>query len=982
MVTTKNGTGIARIATISLAVLLLTGVIGSLVMGFRARGAALDDIREQATAITDASLGLVLKPDDLGSVASGSRISALSDQISRVVIDPSDFDTVTLWSPTADILYSTEEGRIGNRLAGEGERIRSALREDPQISTNDGTVSVMVPMRFESGVGEPAVVELTTSAGPVEAAGSPWRTMAWFSGIALLFVGALLVWDRRHPLDMRSEQGSRKGVAGSVVAAAMRPIAVPSPGVKEEGDARRKAEDRAHAAEERLSLLQDQYRKTLDELQEAQNNLREATSTTPDPASEGRAMQAEQRASMLEEHARSADERARALEERSRELEDRARLFERQANSSRAELEEMTRLLAERPTAGDGAEGSLDAAGQETIGLRAELEGAQTQLSLVRRELETVRAQADRVGDLEGELESLKVDLRKAREASTNPPAGPSISPRELEDLRAEVRALRAEEQRAAMLQDELRSVKAELESVAASHRAELIEREVELEEKVRAAREEFQGELARAEARHAEELAARDEHANARLASVEDSAQQQVDAVQRELGERTKRFANAEDEIAMAQAEAARLNGELTVARAELETTVAQLSTESDALGRTNEHLQELERTSSEAIARSERLAAELEAAAKDNIDVNRRLQELESRRQLELADAEGRADLDEILRVTQERLAGQTEKLIAAEERVHALEREAQLASTRLEETESELRQQQMAAAMRHIRGEDGDAADEASPGVPTPDVAPLEDRRATSPFMQELSTDARKSLTRIMGITQVLKHKPDGKDQAQLVRQLTTHTRRLEHIVADLADADRLVRGDVQLTVRRTDLEPLVRRVVEESGIDADHEVRIETERVVVAIDQLRTEQILSGLLRAAGDRTPAKKAIAVRLTATDGGALIAVEDPEPSSDASLGPMVKRFAEVQGGWSKVESRENGGSSFKVFLPDGARTERPDDPTAPDEGTVGDALHIVVEGAESSASPESSASADGNALVQELHRLSTAED
>ena len=147
MVTTKNGTGIARIATISLAVLLLTGVIGSLVMGFRARGAALDDIREQATAITDASLGLVLKPDDLGSVASGSRISTLSDQIGRVVIDPSDFDSVTLWSPTADILYSTEEGRIGNRLAGESERIRSALREEPQIRTNDGTVSVMVPMR-------------------------------------------------------------------------------------------------------------------------------------------------------------------------------------------------------------------------------------------------------------------------------------------------------------------------------------------------------------------------------------------------------------------------------------------------------------------------------------------------------------------------------------------------------------------------------------------------------------------------------------------------------------------------------------------------------------------------------------------------------------------------------------------------------------------------------------------------------------------
>jgi DNA repair exonuclease SbcCD ATPase subunit len=842
----------------------------------------------------------------------------------------------------------------------------------------------MVPMRFESGVGDPAVVELTTSSGSVDSAGAPWRMMAWFSGIALLFVAGLLLWDRRHPLDAPSEPSTGGGVAGSVVAAAMRPVTVPSPGVKEEGDARRKAEHRARAAEERLAVLQDQYRKTLDELQEAQNKLREATTAAADPSAEERAMQAEQRAGMLEEHARSADERARAPQERSRELEDRARIFEREANSSRAELEEMTRLLSEaRASADDASDLNLDAAGQEIIGLRAELEGAQTQLSSVRRELEMVRARADRATQLEAELETLRAEVRKAREASTSAAPGSSISPRELEDLRSEVRALRAEEQRAAMLQDELRSVKAELESVAASHRAELIESEVELEEKVRAAREEFQGELARAQARHAEDLAAREEQANARLASVEDGAQKQVDAVQRELGERTKRFANAEDEIAKAQAEAARLGGELTVARAELETTVAQLASRTDELAGMKERLQELERTSSEAVARSERQAAELEEAAKDNIDVNRRLQELESRRQLELADAEGRADLDEILRVTQERLAGQTEKLIAAEERVHTLEREGQIAAAKLEETESELRQQQMAAAMRHIRGDDGAEADQQPAAVPLPDGAPLEDRRATSPFMQELSTDARKSLTRIMGITQILKHKPDAKDQTQLVRQLTTHTRRLEHIVADLADADRLVRGEVELNVRRTDLEPLVRRVVEESGIDADHEVRIETERVVVAVDQVRTEQILSGLLRASGDRTPAKKTIAVRLTTADGGALIAVEDPEPSSDASLGPMVTRFAELQGGWAKVESRENGGSSFKVFLPDGAKPQPPADTSSPsEEAATDDALHIVVDGTASSPVPESSASIDGNALVQELHRLSTAED
>ena len=124
------------------------------------------------------------------------------------------------------------------------------------------------------------------------------------------------------------------------------------------------------------------------------------------------------------------------------------------------------------------------------------------------------------------------------------------------------------------------------------------------------------------------------------------------------------------------------------------------------------------------------------------------------------------------------------------------------------------------------------------------------------------------------------------------------------------------------------------------------------------------------------RATGPRR--RRPITVRLSAADGGALISVEDPEPSSDASLSPVVQRFAEMQGGWATVESREGGGSSFSVFLPDGAGVEGPgargaaSDQAGPDEG----ALHIVVEGV------QESASASGSVLVDELHRLSTAED
>jgi hypothetical protein len=83
------------------------------------------------------------------------------------------------------------------------------------------------------------------------------------------------------------------------------------------------------------------------------------------------------------------------------------------------------------------------------------------------------------------------------------------------------------------------------------------------------------------------------------------------------------------------------------------------------------------------------------------------------------------------------------------------------------------------------------------------------------------------------------------------------------------------------------------------------------------------------------------------------------------------------VTRFAEAQGGWARVESRDNGGSSFKVFLPDGAGTERPDRASGDRASdTTADELHIVVAGVGTSSSD------DGSALVEELHRLSAAED
>ncbi len=1130
MAGTRHGYGVARSLLIALAVLLVAGAAGSLFMGSRERNDARSAIAEQAATITDSSLTLVFRPEDTMAQASEIRASDLTDRIGPVVLEPSDFDMVTLFDPNGTVLYSVDESRIGNELAGESERIRTALKDGPQVRTSDGTVSVMVPLEFRSGVGRDAAVELTRSDDPTSSAGSAWRVMALILAIGAVIVGFVL-WRTARLANSVGAQASfaQRSLQAAALASgsqprpevqAPRPITVPTPGLREEGDARRKAEERAFAAEERLSVLQEQYRKTLEDLQVAQ---RRATETRPDPETQDRLLRAEDRARLLEEEARKAGERLAAvaaerdqlskvaaeLRETSTERDALARERDAAAAERDGLREELDALAADRAQlAAEHAKTAAALAAKpdapqvdaklidrlartetEAIGLRAELEGAQTQLDVLRKDLETARAdlsgtttqadraealqrdldgahaemlrsreaseavkteleearaellalrteeqraamledelraaraelvsanashqaellereanlesaqtqledlrrdletaradlsgtatQAERAEGLQRDLDGAHVEVLRAREASESVKTELAGARTELEDARAELRALRTEEQRAAMLEDELRAARAELASANASHRAELIEREADLEEKVRTIREEFQDQLEASEARHRDELSAQAHETDQRVASVESSAAAELEALRRDLADRTDRFAGAEQEIATASAAAQQLGDELTEARRALDEARTAVEGHESEIARLAEASTTAERQAAEAAARATKLAADLEDATQGNADLNRRLQELEARRALETAAAEGRADLDDLLRITQERLAGQTEKLITAEERVHELERDLSAKLERIDEVEGELRQQQMAEAMRQIRGEHETSAP-ADDAIAVGETVPFDDRRATSPFVKELSLDAKKSLSRILGLTQILKHKKDAKDQAQLIRQLTTYARRLDHVVSDMTDAEELVRGTVHLSPKRTDLEALVQRVVEESGLEETHEVRVDTERIVVAVDQLRTEQILAGLLRGAGDRTPGKKVVRVRLRSMDGGALLSVEDPETSSDASLSPVVRRFAEVQGGWAKVESVEEGGSAFRVFLPDGSgdgRTTDEDGTTTGDAATNPD-LHIVVEG-----EPDTWDKTAEQIMVQELHRLS----
>jgi hypothetical protein len=964
-VRTQIWNGLARRVHLALIVLLAMGLVGSYWMSLRARSNAEARAVRQAREITDNSLTLVFRPEDLGQPASGDRARELTRSIDDVVLDPTDFETVTLFSASGQILFSTSDGEIGHRLAGERTRIRDAFRGQAQLRFSGDDLTVMIGLRFPSGVGDTAAVELTRPADDITGAAGPWRTNMLFLGGALALVVLAVVGGGRRGADVEMPRELRVRVpvipGRQPAGPAKKTIEAPRPGLKEEAEARRRAEGRAQAAEQRLNLLQDQYRATLEELQATQRTLNERPSGTD-----------------------------RTLEERAVKAEAAARTLEQRLHTVTTERDRIASELLSSRDHGAGTDvEQLQQVEAEAIGLRAELEGTQTQLSLTLQELTSLQRQAERARELQEELDAVQLETLHARDAMDAMQNELRSARTELEDARGELRALRSEEQRAAELTDELRTAKAELESMRASHRAELVEREADLEAKVRSVREEFQTQLAETEARHLAQLTEAEEGFEARLASVTEGAKEasaKIAATGADLeAARTESEARAVDlESARAELEAAhdriellqrasaerdaelrtgldeaqRARGEQEATSRELEELRAALPLAEAALAEERSRREELESSGSRVEAearsseeRSEHLAAELESATAENADLNRRLQEIEARRALEMAEDEGRAHIDQLLTATQERLAGQSEKLIAAEERARELERQAAIDLDRLEELEAKLRQHQMSDQIREIQGPKHEHR-EPDHREPEPEAM---DRTGATAFVKEMSMDAQKTISRMMGVVQLLKHKREAKDHAQLVQQLSAHTRRLDNTIRDLSDVDSLVTGTIDLELRRTDLEPLIRRVVEESGIGDEHDVRVEAESLRIPLDRVRTEQILGGLLRSANDRTPAGKTITVRLIHEKTGALIVVEDDASASEVALSPMMRRLAEVQGGWAKVAAREGGGSEVRVFFPSGGASvpQEPDEPTptaeSADEAPQDDPNHWI---------------------------------
>ena len=197
----------------------------------------------------------------------------------------------------------------------------------------------------------------------------------------------------------------------------------------------------------------------------------------------------------------------------------------------------------------------------------------------------------------------------------------------------------------------------------------------------------------------------------------------------------------------------------------------------------------------------------------------------------------------------------------------------------------------------------------------------------------FLDAVSHELRTPLAAIVGIGLTLEHKADNladADRSDLYTRLVANARKLDRLLNDLLDLDRLTHGIVAPKRRPTDVAALAGRIADDWGLLNGRRPQVVAEPVTVSLDPGKVERIIENLLANAARHTPPDTPVWVRVEQPPGGdgVLLAVEDAGAGVPAELrdsvfepfrqGPdtpthapgvgigltLVARFAELHGG------------------------------------------------------------------------------
>ena len=213
----------------------------------------------------------------------------------------------------------------------------------------------------------------------------------------------------------------------------------------------------------------------------------------------------------------------------------------------------------------------------------------------------------------------------------------------------------------------------------------------------------------------------------------------------------------------------------------------------------------------------------------------------------------------------------------------------------------------------------------------------------------FLSAVSHELRTPLTVVVGTAATLRARGaqlPPEQQVQLLERLEDQAHRLDRLLSDLLDVDRLNRGVIEPRRHLVDLVPLVHRAVESLDVRA-HTVAVTADTLVAEVDPSLTERIVENLVKNAVKYSPTGTTITVDLRRRGNEVVISVEDqgdgipaemrarmlepftrvdpdhPQPGTGIGLS-LVRRFAQLHGGDAHVEEAASGGTRVVVVLQD----------------------------------------------------------
>ena len=214
----------------------------------------------------------------------------------------------------------------------------------------------------------------------------------------------------------------------------------------------------------------------------------------------------------------------------------------------------------------------------------------------------------------------------------------------------------------------------------------------------------------------------------------------------------------------------------------------------------------------------------------------------------------------------------------------------------------------------------------------------------------ILSAVSHELRTPLTSVLGFALTLEQRRSELDPEtvdEIVSDIAQAARRLERLLADLLDIERLRLGHTVVRRERIDVGDLVRRVVADYPLDG-RLVSITGGPVAANVDGAKLERIVDNLVVNAAKHTPPEGPIEIRVETLGQDLLLVVEDEGPGiadkyklevfetfnrgpNVSSMTPgagiglaLVARFAAIHGGRTWVEDAPGGGASFHVLIPD----------------------------------------------------------